>query len=378
MGVASGACAWALFRVLTWATSLRQANPWLVLGLPVAGLITGLAYHRWGREAVRGSNLIIDEVHQPVQSLPLKGGVLAFVATVLTHLVGGSVGREGTVVQMSATLADQIPRGITLGFEERKRLLIAGVASGFAAAVDAPWAGMIFGMEVLTVGRFSVFGWFQALVAAQIAARTGGLLGMQHLPSPEVSVPVFEVRWIPWVLMVGVVFGLSGRIFVFLTHLVSDLFSKGLRYPPLRPFLGGALLVILFKVEGSDRFMGLGTEIIQGAFSNPGSFELAPFKVLFSALTVGSGFRGGEFVPLVFVGATTGNFLSTLLPVTAPLLTALGFVAVFAGVANTPIACTVLAMELFGPSMGVYALLACLLSFAVSGKSGIYPSQRRG
>lgn len=378
VGVASGACAWALFKALVWATALRQANLWLVWGLPVAGLISGLAYHAWGREAGRGSNLIIDEIHQPVQSLPWMGGVLVFLATVLTHLFGGSAGREGTVVQVSATLADQIRRVITVTAEERKRLLIAGVSAGFAVAVDAPWAGMVFGIEVLTVGRFGVFGWFQALVAAQVSRHFGHFLGMEHLPSPQVAVPYFELSLIPWVLVAGLVFGLSGRIFVLLTHGVSSVFSKVFRYPPLRPFLGGVLLVLLFQLEGSTRFMGLGIETIQGAFAGSGKPDLAPLKGVFSALTVGSGLRGGEYVPLVFIGATTGSFLSSLIPVATPLLTALGFVSVFAGAANTPIACTILAVELFGGKVAVYALLACLMSFAVSGKSGIYPSQRRG
>jgi H+/Cl- antiporter ClcA len=186
------------------------------------------------------------------------------------------------------------------------------------------------------------------------------------------------LKTIGFVLIAGAIFGLAAGVFSRLTHLIETFHRKFIPYPPLRPFLGGLVLVFLYKLEGSYRFVGLGIEEIQKALNFPGTFKLPLYKTIFTSITAGSGFKGGELIPLVFIGTTLGSALSAILPVSYDLLAGLGFVAVFSGAANTPITCVVLSMEVFGYQIGMYSVFACLLSYYFSGHHGIYSSQSVG
>lgn len=177
-------------------------------------------------------------------------------------------------------------------------------------------------------------------------------------------------------MVAGILFGLAARSFVWITHLVESVQRRFISYPPLKPFVGGLVLVLLYSWEGSYRFAGLGIETIKLAFGHSMSFLEPLLKGIFTAITVGTGFKGGEFVPLVFVGSTLGSALAAFLPAATAFLAALGFASVFAGASNTPFACAVMAAELFGVGIGPYALLACGLSFLVSGQRGIYAGQK--
>lgn len=375
-GIMAGISAAVFLISLQWVTNAHDLNPFLIWGLPIAGFAIGYMYHHYGRDISAGTNLILDEIHDPKKIIPVSMGPMILVSTLLTHLFGGSVGREGTAVQMSASFADQLSRIFKVNNEERKFLLAAGAGAGFGAAIGAPWAGVIFGMEMIHVGRLKPFAWFQSLIASFVGYYTAILIGAHHTDYGRVLVPAFDLQIIFFALIAGIIFGGAARVFIILTHFVEHFQQKFISYPPLKPFVGGLLLVALYNIEGSYRYVGLGIPAIQQALQDTASFADPIFKTLFTSLTIGTGFKGGEFVPLVFIGTTLGSALSLLLPVSFKILAAVGFAAVFAGASNTPIACSVMAIEIFGLPIAPYAIVACFASYHFSGVRGIYKSQK--
>ncbi|MBX3020060.1 MAG: chloride channel protein [Bdellovibrionales bacterium] len=375
-GILAGLAAAVFLYLLEWATQTRDAHTVIIYALPLAGLLIGWAYHGYGKEAVPGNSLIIDAIHDPKKTVPLRMAPLILFSTVLTHLFGGSAGREGTAVQMGGSLADQVARRFGREGHERRALLMAGAAAGFAAAIGAPWAGAIFGMEMLYVRRLRFAGWFECLIAAFVGYGTTLLVHAPHSVFPSITVPEMDLNGILFVALAGMAFGLAARVFVYFTHAVEWLQARTVRIPMWKPFAGAILLLVMFKIEGSYRFAGLGIPVISQALESPSSFYDSFMKTIFTAVTLGSGFKGGEFIPLVFIGATLGSALSMVLPVSFQLLAAVGFAASFGAAANTPLACAVMAMEIFGWSIAPYALVGCYMAFIVSGPLGIYKSQR--
>lgn len=376
VGLLAGVAASIFLISLQWATQTRDQNQKIILALPLIGFFIGWVYHHYGKDSGRGNNLILDEIHDPQKIVPLRMAPLVLVGTLLTHLFGGSVGREGTAVQMGASLADQLSKFFKINNDERAILLTAGAGAGFGAAIGAPWAGVIFGMEVINVGRLRLFAWFECLVASFIGFYTTHLLHAPHSHFESFGFPKLNFEIIAWVLLAGVAFGFAARLFTFTTHLVEKLMNKWVDYPPLKPLIGGIAIVSLFYFEGSFRYVGLGIPYIQEALAQLSSSRDPILKSIFTSLTVGTGFKGGEFIPLVFIGTTLGSALGAVIPVSFHLLASVGFAAVFAGAANTPIACSIMAIEIFGAQIAPFAVVACFASYYSSGHSGIYKSQK--
>lgn len=375
-GAVAGSSSALFLILLNWATQTRIAHSFIIWALPIAGWIIGWVYYRYGKDVAAGNNLIIDEIHNPKKVIPLRMAPFILLGTVLTHLFGGSAGREGTAVQMGASLSDQLSKIFKVDAETRKRLLMSGAGAGFGAAIGAPWAGAVFGMEVLQVRHFRLFGWWECLIASFAGFATALGLHAPHSAFPHSPIPPVNLSTMFFVAIAGVVFGLSARFFISLAHLVERISSTLIQSPPWRPFWGGVLLVALYFWEGSYRFVGLGIDQIQSSLQQSGEFSIPLLKAGFTALTVGSGFKGGEFIPLVFIGTSLGSALSQIMPVSVHLLAPLGFAAVFGAAANTPFACALMAMEIFGLNIGPYALIACLMSYYISGPKGIYKSQK--
>ncbi len=373
--LAGSASALFLF-CLDWATQTREANRWLIWGLPVAGFMVGWVYLKFGQHVEAGNNLLIDEIHDPQKVVTLRMAPFVLVSTVVSHLFGASVGREGTAVQMGGALSDQLTHIFKLNTADRRMVLMAGISAGFASVFGTPLAGAVFALEVLAIGRIRLDALLPCVIAAVVADQVGLMWGVQHTH--------YEVGWVPpitvWLLVAmvvaGAVFGLTGKLFADGTHALSGVMKKHIAYAPLRPLLGGAVIAAVVMWGSFDRYIGLGIPVMVEAFAHP----LAPTdflgKMAFTIASLGSGFKGGEVTPLFYIGATLGNALAPLLDAPFALLAAVGFVAVFAGAANTPIASTLMAMELFGAETGVFAALACVMSYVCSGHSGIYRAQR--
>jgi H+/Cl- antiporter ClcA len=379
IGALAGTASAGFLVALDFVTSWRELHPWIIFLLPMGGLLVGLLYHYWGKSVEAGNNLLFDEINQPARRVPLRMVPLVLVGTLLTHLFGGSAGREGTAVQMGGALADQLSRWPRLvRRRERRLLMLAGLSAGFASVFGTPLAGAVFGLEVVLLGRLRYDALLPAFLAAAAADYVTRAWGVGHTTYPLLAVPALAPLPLLSAAAAGVVFGLAGRLFAGATHIVAAFYQRTIVWPPLRPVVGGAVVALLIWVVGTTRYSGLGIPTIVQAFQEPLPIYVFVLKILFTALTLGAAFKGGEVTPLFFVGATLGNALALVLPLPMPLLAGLGFAAVFAGAANTPLACTLLAMELFGHECGLYAGLACVVSYLFSGHRGIYGAQMIG
>ncbi|MBE7512512.1 MAG: chloride channel protein [Anaerolineales bacterium] len=370
-GVAS-----AVFLVgLEWATATRLANPTLLVLLPLAGFAVGWVYHRLGGAAGRGSNLVIEEARATRARIPLRMTPLVLVGSVVGHLFGASIGREGSAVQMGASLADTLRRVLRLRHRDRRLMIMAGISGGFGAVFGTPIAAFLFGMEVQSAGRIRYDGLvpcFAAAFAGDWIVRRLGIhdAHISHLPDLSVD-PILGVK----ISLAAIAFGVMALAFIEFTHAVKHL-AKRIAYPPLRPFLGGVVILALTGILGTNDYLGLGSPLIAAALNGTGVPTLAFFwKMIFTGICLGMGFVGGEVTPLFFMGATLGSVLGKPLGIEPTLLAAVGFVAVFAAASNTPLATAIMGVELFGGGAILYLFLGTLISYLTVGHRGIYGSQ---
>ncbi len=389
--VAGSATAFFLW-ALDLATRMQWDHPGLLWGLPFAGVAVGLAYHYLGKGSDKGNNLLIDEIHQPGGGVPARMAPLVLAGTVITHLFGGSAGREGTAVQMGGSLADLLSRWFRMNAENRRLMLMCGIAAGFGAVFGTPLTGAIFAMEVLVVGRVQYEALIPVLVASVAGDATCSAWGIHHtvyhldVAPGEGSHAAFDALLLAKAALAGMCFGWGSRLFSELTHWVQNVSKKLLPFAPLRPAAGAAVVIALVYVLGTRDYLGLGVSAppggnvsIQAAFEPGGATSWSwLWKTVFTSVTVGSGFKGGEVTPLFFIGATMGHALAVLLHAPVRLFAGLGFIAVFAGAANTPLACTIMGIELFGAHYGVCFGVACFVAYFFAGHSGIYLAQRMG
>lgn len=356
-------------------TEFRESNLWIIWLLPIAGLIIGLSYHYLGNAVVKGNNLLLEEFNSPQQIIPFKMAPLVLFGTLLTHLCGGSAGREGTAVQMGGAIADQFTKLFKLSDADRKLILIMGISGGFAAVFGTPIAGAIFALEIMVVGRMRYETLLPSIIASVASNYICLLWGVHHTSYVIPEVPNMDGLNLLVTVFAGILFGLTALWFSKSIHFVSAFSSKIISYPPFRPFIGGIFIALFVFFMGSTKFIGLGIPTIVEAFQVSLPVSDFAIKLLITAFTLGVGFKGGEVTPLFFVGATLGSALFTFLPLPVALLAGMGFVAVFSGATNTPIACTFMGIELFGAESAVYIALACFVAYLFSGHTGIYSSQ---
>jgi H+/Cl- antiporter ClcA/PII-like signaling protein len=376
LGVLAGSASAVFLLSLEYATAAREDFPWLLYLLPVAGCLIVLLYQRWCKGCEDGNNLLIEEIHRPEGGVPSRLAPVILLSTIATHLFGGSAGREGTALQMGGSLAAWLSRRLGLDPLHTRTLLMAGISAGFGSVFGTPLAGMVFGLEVLAVGRLRYDALIPCLVASVVGHWTCAAWGVHHTHYAIENMPEVSALLVGKVVLASLVFALVSVFFAEITHWLGWVFKRVMPWAPGRPILGASVIIALVWLLGTRDYLGLGIPIIIQSFRPEGVATWAfAWKLLFTAITLSSGFKGGEVTPLFFIGATLGCTLGWILGVPNDFMAALGFVAVFAGAANTPLACTIMGIELFGARHGVFLALACCSTYVWSGHRGIYLSQ---
>ncbi len=372
IGLSSAFFLWSL----AWVTDFRTSHLWIVAGLPLAGLLIGWLYQRYGATVVKGNNQLIDAYYAPQQVIPFRMAPLVLIGTLLTHLFGGSAGREGTAVQMAGAIADRIYAWIPLSKLERRLLLLMGISGGFAAVFGTPWAGAFFALEVVVIGRYRWWSLPFLVIVAFTSDWVCHATGVGHISYFIDDFFSFSVVDLSSVFLASVAFGIMGAVFAWACHFWAEFFKGLVTRPMWRPFLGGIIIAMSVWVMGTDKYIGLGIPTIIESFEGTLPWYDFIVKTLTTSFTLGAGFKGGEVTPLFYVGATMGNALSQFFTTPLTLLVACGFVGVFSGATKTPLACTLMGMELFGGHHWPWMALACWVAYLASGQTGIYGAQR--
>jgi H+/Cl- antiporter ClcA len=394
VAIAIGSVVALFLWLLTRAIHFRFAHTWLLYLLPAAGVVIHLLYKLYGQSAERGNNLIIDEIHQPGAGVPKRMAPLILVTTVITHLFGGSAGREGTAVQIGGSLANLFGSWLKLKEADKKVVLTAGVAAGFGAVFGTPLTGAIFALEVIAIGNIRYNALLPCLIAGLVGDITVSACGVHHnlyhVDIVNTSQDLYGLHlpvslWLlAKVIIASAVFGLVSRAFAKTVHLVKNFSLKWIKTTWLIPVCGGLIIIFLTFVLGKPDYLSLGVDAeypgavtIVSAFQHAGADAFSwLWKLIYTAITLGTGFKGGEVTPLFYIGSTLGNTLGQLMNAPISLFAALGFIAVFAGATNTPLACTLMGIELFGGEYALFFAVACFTAYFFSGEGGIYSAQR--
>lgn len=375
IGISVGSASAFFLQTLDLVTQFRESHLWLISLLPIGGFFVGLIYHHFGKEIESGNNLLIDAAHEPQKAIPFIMAPLVYVGTIVTHLLGGSAGREGTALQMAGAITSPLRKLFSLKSDERSILVIAAIASGFGSVFGTPIAGAVFALEVCFVGRVKHEAIFPAIAASVFADIITRMWHTQHTQYKIDFIPNVNFLSVLYAIVVGVLFGLCAASFSKIIHWFTAIVKSFNVYPPLRTLFGGVMISIFIWVLGTTKYIGLGLPTLELSFHHQMPIYDFAFKMIFTIFTLSVGFKGGEVTPLFYIGATLGSALSLFIPLPTGLLAGMGFVAVFAGATNTPIASTIMALELFGSECGVFVAIACVVSFLMSGKNSIYNHQ---
>jgi Chloride channel protein EriC len=380
IGVIIGSITAFLLTTNDFLGDVREANFWLIFFLPLGGIAIGYIYMKYGmssgNDAAKGNNLIIDGIHGKAKVLRRMGPIV-YLGTFLTVFFGGSTGREGAAIQMGGSIAETINQYFNVNKFDTRILLMSGISAGFAAAFGTPITGAIFGMEMAALGKMK----YEALVPCLVASFTGHYVstvawGVVHEELVIKTVPEFSVILFLKVILVAVIFSFISVLYCQLRHGIQKVSEKYLKKNHmLRAFVGGIIIIALTLIVGSQDYNGRSIDMLEKSFSENVPYFAFLAKLIFTAITLGTGFVGGEAIPLFIMGATLGNTLSHIIDLPMSFLAALGMIAVFCGGANTPIAAFLLCAELFKGEGIEYFFVACVVSYVFSGHHGLWPSQ---
>lgn len=372
IGLVGIAFHWAL----EWATEFRTEHPMILWLLPLGGLAIVLAYRLAGMEKDRGTNFILVAVRSN-EAVTLKTAVLIFFSTVMTHLLGGSAGREGAALQLGGSIASSFGRNFELNEKEERIMTMCGMAAGFAALFGTPLTSVIFAMEVITVGVMHYSAIVPCIISALVASGLSKAVGIKPTAFEIVGIPEtigLETCWL--VAILGILCAVLSVLFCIVMEHTGNVYRKYFKNSMVRVFVGGCIVIGATYLVGCRDYNGAGMDIITKALNGDAKTEAFLLKILFTALTLGAGYKGGEIVPSFFIGATFGCIAGPLMGLPAAFAASLGMAAVFCGVTNCPLASIMLCIELFGFHGTAYYALCCAISYMLSGYYGLYSEQK--
>lgn len=374
-GLMIGAVGTLFFYCMKYATDARAAYPWLLFFLPLGGVLIVAAYRFMHDEKDTGTNLVLSAIHSG-ESIPLKMAPLIFISTVLTHLFGGSAGREGAALQLGGSIGNSLGRQFHFDEKDQHIMIMCGMSAAFSALFGTPLAAAIFSMEVVSVGIMHYSALVPCVISSLVAHGVAAYFGIVPEHFTIGHIPDFSIASATETAFLAILCAGVSVLFCIALHTSEHLYKKYLKNSYLRIITGGVIIIVLTLLVGSQDYNGAGMFVIERCFENEYVSYAFLLKILFTALTLGAGFKGGEIVPSFFIGATFGCLFGNILGFAPALCTAIGMGAVLCGVTNCPITSLFICFELFGFAGMPYFLLSIAISYMLSGYYGLYRSQK--
>lgn len=352
--------------ILSSANSFRKEHEFMVYFLPIAGIIISYMYVKAGRNAYSGENLLKSEVQKAAKDIPLYMIPVTFIGSLLTTLFGGSAGKEGSGIAMGGTLGDYLARKFELEEGEQRTLVLSGVGASYGVLYNVPFAGAILGMELVLKGEFHYNALIPAFLTSVISNEISQLIGNKAIEYPKLQLGDFNFTLILKLICLGILFGLIGMLFNYILDNSSKVYNHFFKSPIIKAIVGGVLTIALFYIAG-DNFNGLGQSYINESFEYRVNGTDFLWKIIFTAVALGSVFQGGRGNPTFFVGATFGSFIADFFYLPIESVAALGMVGVFCASTSLPITSIALAMEYFGREEVMSIILIMVICYVVSG-----------
>ncbi|MEG2324036.1 MAG: chloride channel protein [Anaerovoracaceae bacterium] len=375
VGTISGGVGTAFRLAVESANVFRGENSWLIYALPVGGLVIVAAYKICKVKLSIGTDHVIDSIRTEDQ-VPIRLGPLIFVSTIITHLFGGCAGREGAALQLGGCIGTHVGKLFKLDDKDMSLIVLSGMSGVFAALFGTPLTAVFFALEVISVGVIYYSGLVPCLVSALVAYSISGYFGFDLEIDVMLNIPGFGPITVAQVAVLGICSALISILFIFSMDRIDDFFEHFFKNQYIRIFVGGVIIVLLSLIFTSGRYNGSGMRVIFEALGGNSNWWDPLLKILFTVITLGVGFKGGEIVPTFFIGATMGCFIGGLIGLDPGFAAAIGLIATFCGVINSPVASIILGVELFGAQGLLFFGIACSISYMLSGYYGLYGSQK--
>lgn len=356
-------------------SEFRRDNTWVLFFLPLGGLAIVYLYNFAGMENDKGTNAVLLAVREDA-ILPLRTFLLIFVSTVITHFLGGSAGREGAALQIGGSIAAKEGRLLKLDEKEKKILVMCGMSACFSALFGTPVTAAIFSIEVISVGIMHYSAIIPCVISSITAFQISDMLGVEPTSFDIMMVPEMDTNMIIKIIPFAVVCALVCRLFCLVIQKVKRAFEKFIKNKYLRIVTGAVIIVVMTLISGSQVFNGAGGDVIAESFESRSHFYIFIVKLIFTAVTLGCGFKGGEIIPAFFVGSTFGSFASEFFGINYSFGAGVGLIALFCGATNCPIASLLMSIELFGVKSVPFFALVCGISYLISGDTGLYGEQK--
>lgn len=378
VGTVVGAIGSGFAHAVTYVTEFREANPWVLFGLPLGGLVIVFLYKIAGQQKNTGTNRVLTVIRNKEEEMEGSVAPLILISTVITHLFGGSSGREGAALQFGASVGNVLGKWLHLNDSDRKIVIMASMSAAFSALFGTPMAASIFSMEVVSVGIMYYAALVPCVLSAFAAQYMSVLLKVRGFGHPHLveSVPDFYSLNALKMVVLAVCFALAGMLFCKMLHESEHAFKKYFENPYVRVVVGGLSVIALRYLIGTTDYLGLGEGVLDASFEEAAVFGIFLLKMIFTCLTLCSGFKGGEIVPSLFIGATLGSSLSVILNLPPNICAACGMVGVFCAVTNCPISSMLIAFELFGFEGMPYYCVTVAISYLISGYQSLYKEQK--